>query len=264
MTKELAIRPVGESGLAIIKDDREYKLPTGWTLEDAGSYEFRNELQDKAFAHGAVCVGDGKVDGRKIKISFSLKGTDEQSHDEIVNSAYTYFAQSEFKLYCGRNDRVYKVAGCSKISHKWQKGYKQRWSTVEVTLLLAEPFRYEAQESKVTYTFGQPAVEAEMIIHNLGSVDTPLNFRFIPSERMTNITIWHQEAKEKFTLADALLIKPATVLVNGDKGTVWRDNANSINTFSGNFLHAKAGANLFLYTGGAGTIEITYTNRWFI
>jgi hypothetical protein len=45
---------------------------------------------------------------------------------------------------------------------------------------------------------------------------------------------------------------------------VWRDKANSINTFSGQFLHVKPGKNLFYYTGDAGTIEISFTNRWFV
>ena len=81
---------------------------------------------------------------------------------------------------------------------------------------------------------------------------------------MPNITIWHREAKEKFSVADSLLIAPATLMVNGKEGTVWRGNANSINTFSGGFLYAKPGLNLFHYTGAAGKIEISYVNRWFV
>ena len=50
---------------------------------------------------------------------------------------------------------------------------------------------------------------------------------------MTNLTIWHQEAKEKFTLTDALLVAPKTSIVNGREGTVWRDKDNSINAFTG-------------------------------
>ena len=116
----------------------------------------------------------------------------------------------------------------------------------------------------MVFLFPQATVQAEMVLHNLGSVDTPLTFRFIPKDRMTNLTIWHQEAKEKFTLTDALLVAPKTSIVNGREGTVWRDKDNSINAFAGTFLHAKPGANLLLYTGGAGTVEITYTNRWFV
>lgn len=250
--------------LQIVKDGKEYSLPVNWTIKDSGSYTFRNKLQSRAFTHGSDMVGDGKLDGHTITIEFAMRGATEEEHDEALNQAYTYFSMTDYKLTCGRSDRVYHVAGLSKIKQKFQKSFKQRWSSITVSLLLADPFRYEAQESKVVYEFGQPTIEAEMVLHNLGSVDTPLTFKFIPADKMSSIIIWHQEAKEKFTLTDALLIKPATAIINSKDGTVWRDNANSINTFSGQFLHAKPGANLLLYTGGAGRIEITFTNRWFV
>ena len=43
--------------------------------------------------------------------------------------------------------------GVSKISHEYQKGFKQRRSNMTMTLLLADPFRYQGQESKVVYEF---------------------------------------------------------------------------------------------------------------
>lgn len=250
--------------LQIIKDGLEYTLPESWSLTDSGSYTFRNQLQSRAFTHGSDMVGDGKLDGHTITIGFSMRDITEQEHDEALNQAYTYFSMTDYELKCGRTDRVYRVAGLSKIRHQFQSGFKQRWSSISVSLLLADPFRYEAQESRVVYTFNAAALEAEMIVHNLGSVDTPMTFKFTPKDKMSSVTVWHQEAKEKFVMTDALLIKPAAAIVNGKDGTVWRDNANSINTFSGQFLHAKPGANLLLYTGGAGTVEITFTNRWFV
>lgn len=253
-----------EQNFTITKDGVEYKLPAHWGLTDSGSYTFRNKLQSRAFAHGSDAVGDGKIDGRTIQVEFSMEGATEEDHDEVLNEAYTFFGQTDYSLMAGRPDRVYHVACLSKIKHKFENGFKQRRSNITVSLLLADPFRYEAQESKVVFLFPQATVQAEMVLHNLGSVDTPLTFRFIPKDRMTNLTIWHQEAKEKFTLTDALLVAPKTSIVNGREGTVWRDKDNSINAFAGTFLHAKPGANLLLYTGGAGTVEITYTNRWFV
>ena len=265
MTIRRALKPTERGTLTIVtKSGVQYPLPASWSLEDAGTYTFRNKLQSKAFAHGGNMVGEGKAEGRTIKVSFILNGTTEQDHDEAVNQAYTYFSMEDYELIVGRNDRAYHVAGLSKITHKWVKGFKQRRSEITVNLLLADPFRYEAQESKVTFVFPQATVEAEMVLHNLGSVDTPLTFRFIPATKMTNVTVWHQEAKEKFSLNDALLVAPKTAVINGKDGTVWRDKENSINAFTGSFLMAKPGANLFLYTGGAGTVEITYTNRWFV
>lgn len=61
----------------------------------------------------------------------------------------------------GRPDRVYHVACLSKIKHKFENGFKQRRSNITVSLLLADPFRYEAQESRVVFVFPQATVQAE-------------------------------------------------------------------------------------------------------
>ena len=45
---------------------------------------------------------------------------------------------------------------------------------------------------------------------------------------------------------------------------VRRDNGNSLNTFSGIFLHVQPGQNTFKYTGAACKIDIQYTGRWFV
>ena len=263
--KQTARKILTNSKLKIVtKAGTEYSLPALWSLEDAGAYTFRNKLEDKAFSHGGNVVGDGRISGRTIKVEFFMHGATEQDHDYALNTAYTYFCQTNYDLYVGRSDRKFRVAGVSKITHKYQKGFQQRWSEITVSLLLADPFRYEGHTTKITKVFPRAVENAEIYVDNLGSVDTPLTFRFIPVKSMAKIHIYHKQAKEEFSLSDALLIAPATVTVNGDAGTVWRDKANSINTFSGQFLHVKPGKNLFYYTGDAGTIEISFTNRWFV
>ena len=253
-----------EDTLQIVKNSMTYTLPTAWSLSDAGSYDFNSKIEDRAFSHGGDVVGDGLVKGHSIKVKFSVQADTETEHDEILNLACRYFCQTDYKLYCGRLDRCFNVAGVSKISHEYQKGFKQRRSNMTMTLLLADPFRYQGQESKVVYEFLEDVVKAPMIVHNLGSVDTPLTFRLIPKQKMAAITIWHEELKKQMKLSDALLISPHRAIVNTKEGTVWRDNANSINTFSGQFLSAIPGKNTLYYTGGAGRIEVTFTNRWFL
>lgn len=263
--KQLARHVLKDTKLKIVTSaGTEYSLPALWSISDAGAYTFRNKLEDKAFSHGGNVVGDGRISGRTIKVEFFMHGATEQDHDYALNTAYTYFCQTNYDLYVGRSDRKFRVAGVSKITHKYQKGFQQRWSEITVSLLLADPFRYEGHTTKITKVFPRAVENAEIYVDNLGSVDTPLTFRFIPVKSMAKIHIYHKQAKEEFSLSDALLIAPATVTVNGDAGTVWRDKANSINTFSGQFLHVKPGKNLFYYTGDAGTIEISFTNRWFV
>ena len=253
-----------EDKLKIVKNGREYTLPSAWSLTDAGSYDFNSKVEDRAFAHGGDVVGDGLVKGHTIKVKFSMQGATEAEHDELLNRACRYFCQTDYKLYCGRLDRCFNVAGVSKIAHEYQKGFKQRRSNLTISLLLADPFRYQGQESNAVYDFPAEAAKAPMIIHNIGSVDTPLTFRFIPKSKMDSVLIWHEETKKQFRLTDALLISPRIATVNAKEGTVWRDEANSINAFSGQFLSAEPGKNTLYYTGGAGRIEISFTNRWFL
>lgn len=241
-----------------------YELPEEWALSDAGSVTFRNKLEDKAFAHGSSIVGDGKISGRTITVEFDMQGVTEEEHDTAVNQAYQYFAQTDYKLKVGRTDRVYRVAGLSKIKHKYQKGFKQRWSNIEVSLLLADPFRYATTQTVISNTYAEAQTEKAIAVENPSSVDVPLIFRFTPTTAMPAITILHVESGESFTMQDTLLSTPAVAIVNGEEGTVRRDTANSINTLSGLFLHALPGTNIFKYTGAAGKVEIIYTGRWFV
>lgn len=252
--------------ILIIKNGVEYRLPTGWSLSDSGSYEFRNKLQDRVFAHGADMVGDGKIDGRTIKVEFDLRNATEQEHDEAVNAAYTYFAQKDYDLYVGRDDRVYHVAGVSKIKHKFQKGFKQRWSNVTVSLLLADPFRYATNKVTIQCEFTEDQHEAEIQFQNPSSVDVPLILKFVPSKGSTanNIMLVHMQSRQSMQLRDTLLTLPAIAVVNGESGTVYRDMSNSLNTFSGIFLHAVPGTNTLKYTGSPCNIEIAFTARWFV
>lgn len=250
--------------LIVRKGDQFYTLPVGWALSGSGSYEWQNKLEDRAFSHGSDMTGDGKIKGRQLEVSFSMRGATENEHDEMLNLAYQVFAQTDYDLFCGRPDLLYHVAGISKIKHSFQDGYKQRWSEITVTLLLADPFRYEAQSAEQEFVFTGETQQAEMIVHNEGSADTPLTFTFIPNVSMAQIVVYHVETEEQMRLSDALLTAPAVLTVNTKDGTVWRGTANSINSFSGQFLSAAAGTNHFLYTGSAGTVRISFTNRWFI
>ena len=262
--KERAKRMYRGESLIIRKGDMYYTIPAGWEISGSGSWEWNNKLEDRAFSHGSDMTGDGKVKGRQLEVSFLLRGASERDHDEAMSEAYRYFAQTDYDLYAGRSDRLYHVAGISKIKHSFQKGFKQRWSEITVTLLLADPFRYEAQSAEQEFVFTGETQQAEMIVHNEGSADTPLTFTFIPNVSMAQIVVYHVETEEQMRLSDALLTAPAVLTVNTKDGTVWRGTANSINSFSGQFLSAAAGTNHFLYTGSAGTVRISFTNRWFI
>lgn len=252
--------------LKIVKGSKEYILPAAWALKDVGSYDFKAKLADNAFVHGSEVTGDKKVKGHTIQVEFMLDGATEEQHDEAMNLAYSYFTMTDYKLYCGREDRYYNIAGLSKIKHSYEKGFKQRMSTVTVSLLCAKPFRYSAVATIIEKSFASEQKEAEIIINNSSSVEVPLIWSFRPpaGQSTPDITIVHVESGQSFTLKDTLLTNPAVAVVNGESGTVRRDTGNSLNTFSGLFLYAQPGSNTYKYTGAACDISVEYTGRWFI
>ena len=253
-----------EENLIIIKNGIQYVLPSGWAIVDSGSYEFNNKLEDKAFVHGGNVVGDGKVKGRTITVEFDMKEVTEQEHDDVVNLAYSAF-YGKYNLIVGREDRMYKIAAISKIKHKFEKGFKQRWSNVTVSLLLAEPFRYSINPITIRHEFSEAQTEKEITFFKQSSVDTPLIFKFTPAleSDLPAVKIQHVESGQEFTMTDTVLVNK-TAVIDGEQGTVRRGEDNSINTFSGLFLHALPGSNTLKYTGKACTLEIVYTPRWFV
>jgi hypothetical protein len=133
-------------------------------------------------------------------------------------------------------------------------------------LLLADPFRYATASTLRKTVFEELQSGTEISIHSEASVDVPLIFTFRPFEgqSMPDISIVHVESGESFRLRDTLLTAPAAAVVNGETGTVRRGSANSLNTFSGLFLHAAPGRNTYKYTGSAGEVDIQFTERWFV
>jgi hypothetical protein len=252
--------------LRIVKDSKVYCLPERWALTNSGSYTFDAKIENRAFAHGGYVIGDKKLEGRNITVEFSMLGATKDEHDEAVNLAYSWFTLTDYKLFCGNDSKYYKVAACSKITASFQKGFKQRFSTVKVTLLLADPFRYASTSKNIVTEYTEKQTAAEIILINNSPVDVPLIWTFTPAEGKTaaDITIKHVESGESFSLTDSLLTAPAVAVVNAEEGTVRRDEGNSLNTFKGVFLHALTGTNTYKYTGDACNVTITYTDRWYV
>lgn len=253
-----------ENQLYIVKRDNNFSLSIPWALEDVGNYDFNNKIEDRAFSHGGDIVGDGTVKGHSIKIRFQVCGETEVEHDELLNEVYEAFCQHNYKLFCGRKDRYYRVSGVSKITQEYLKGWKQLCSNVSINLLLADPFRYSTHSSSNNFSYEVKAAHEKMVVINEGNVPTPIIFKLRPEEKMDFIVIEQYETERKFELKDALLIKGRQAQINAISGTVWRDKENSINAFSGQFLFAVPGKNTFFYTGNPGKIDIVFRPRWFL
>lgn len=263
MARQRAKRNAGTKDLTITTSDGYvYALPAFWSIKEAGSVTLRNKLTDRGYTHGSTVTGDGKIEGRTIQVEFYLRGATEQEHDAAVNGAYQYFTGTNYSLRAGRGDRLYKVAACSKIKQEFVEGFKQRYSKVTVSLLLADPFRYAIIPTVIKKTYAKEVTADTLSFILESTVDVPLVWTFKPTQTMGDIEVLHLESGQSFRLADALLTTPMLGVVNAEQGTVRRDDSNSINSFSGVFLHAVPGKNTYQITCDAGTVEISYTNRW--
>ena len=133
-----------------------------------------------------------------------------------------------------------------------------------IGLRCADPFRYSDDRESATILVEELVGEEGLIfeIENEGTVDTPIVVSFQPSGVMNDISLESLKRGESFVVQDTMLTPKKTIVINGENATVYRDNENSINTFSGTFISLNAGLNNFKYRGAPGVIKISYLPRW--
>lgn len=237
------------------------QLPYQYSLEDSADLSVRAKAEKRGYSHGSTITGDGYIDGKKIKLGFLISGTNQADYNKNLNELLRIFYQRDYKL--STCDGYYNVACMASCAAKWIKGYKGVKADVDVTLLLADPFRYADEESGKAGPIINDDGGATVTVVNMGSVDTPLTITIIPRETLSDITVRHVETGKIMRVADTLLTRPAMLTVDTKAGTVRRDTYNAINAFSGHFLTAKPGTNNYEIKGSSiGKIVIQWRNRW--
>ena len=237
------------------------QLPYRYSLESCADLTVRATASKRGYSHGSTITGDGYIDGKKIKLSFLISGTNQADYDWRLNELLRLFYQQDYTLSVGNG--FYNVSCMASSSAKWIKGYQGQRADVDITLLLADPFRYADSESgKAGYIL--PDEGTTVTITNAGSVDTPLSIALIPRTGMTmaDVTFRHIESGKTMRVADTLLTNPAVLTIDTKAGTVRRDANNAINAFSGHFLTAKPGTNTYEIKGSEGKVVIKWRNRW--
>lgn len=250
--------------LVIIKDGVREELLFPYSITGIGDIKRRIKDAAKGYNHGSDVTGDKKVESRKIKIGLDVRGHCEEEHDKAINTIYKFFSQEDYLLVTGRRDRAYSVAGAPEIKQKYRKGFKQRWSEIDITLLLADPFRYAVQESKKKIVFSEAQENTVIQINNPGNIDAPLRIKLSPEIAMPDVNIFHDQTGYSCRIRDSLLTTPKSLVIDTKAGTVIRGTDNAINTQSGQFLSAVPGRNTYKITCLAGNIEIYFTERWLL
>ena len=226
-------------------------LPYAYSFDGAADITVRAKSEKRGYSHGSTISGDGFIDGKKITLGFVIEGSTPAEHDAKLND-----------LQSGSGRGYYNIACMASTKEKWVDSFKGTKGEVDITLLLSDPFRYDSAESELVTEFATAAKDAQIVIRNGGSVETPLTIELIPLTTMNDVTITHVESGYSMRVADTLLTKPATLIVDTKAGTVRRGTYNAINAFSGQFLTARPGENTYLFNGAAGTVKIRWRNRW--
>lgn len=234
------------------------QLPYRYSLESCADLTVRATASKRGYSHGSTITGDGYIDGKKIKLSFLISGTNQADYDWRLNELLRLFYQQDYTLSVGNG--FYNVSCMSASKAKWIKGYQGLRADVDITLLLADPFRYADDEKQASADVGGESTTINVV--NAGSADVPLIVELIPTKTMADVTINHTDTGRVMRVADTLLTAPAVLTIDTKAGTVRRDANNAINAFSGQFLTAKPGPNTYEIKGSAGKVVIRWRDRW--
>lgn len=234
------------------------QLPYRYSLESCADLTVRATASKRGYSHGSTITGDGYIDGKKIKLGFLISGTNQADYDAKLNELLRLFYQQEYTLSVGNG--FYNVSCMASSKAKWIKGYQGLRADVDITLLLADPFRYADDEKQASADVGGESTTINVV--NAGSADVPLIVELIPVKTMADVTINHTDTGRVMRVADTLLTAPAVLTIDTKAGTVRRDANNAINAFSGQFLIAKPGPNTYEIKGSAGKVVIRWRDRW--
>lgn len=234
------------------------QLPYRYSLESCADLTVRATASKRGYSHGSTITGDGYIDGKKIKLGFLISGTNQADYDAKLNELLRLFYQQNYTLSVGNG--YYNVFCMSASKAKWIKGYQGLRADVDITLLLADPFRYADDEKQASADVGGESTTINVV--NVGSADVPLIVELIPVKTMADVTINHTDTGRVMRVADTLLTAPAVLTIDTKAGTVRRDANNAINAFSGQFLIAKPGPNTYEIKGSAGKVVIRWRDRW--
>ncbi len=234
------------------------QLPYRYSLESCADLTVRAKAEKRGYSHGSTITGDGYIDGKKIKLGFLISGTNQADYDWQLNELLRLFYRQNYTLSVGNG--YYNVSCMASSKAKWIKGYQGLRADVDITLLLADPFRYADDEKQASADVGGESTTINIV--NAGSADVPLIVELIPVKTMADVTINHTDTGRVMRIADTLLTAPAVLTIDTKAGTVRRDANNAINAFSGQFLTAKPGTNTYEIKGSAGKVVVRWRDRW--
>lgn len=245
--------------LRLVKDADEWTLPPDSWIGSMPASAL-SDTQARAFQHGSVKTGSGKVAERVLPLSILVSAATQAEYlaasDEIKRRLY----RENQRLYIA-TDRYINLAVLDSLEEKFDKGFLLRQAVLTAEYKCTDPFWHAPPVTTTVSTTGVPRV---FTISNGGNVDTaPVITVTAPaSGAVPDVRISNAANGRESVFRDPRLANGASVVIDGAAGTVTLDGGNAVNAFYGAFPRLEPGNNLLTYTGARCTIQIAYERRW--
>lgn len=244
--------------MKLVKGTTEWLFPP-YTSITGLDFSVRNKDTPKAFQHGGLPVGDGKIDSRTIDVEIIVDAASQADYRLVTDEIKRRLYQENQKLYI-TDDRYLNIAGLLKWKEKFFPGYYLVQGTITATLQALDPFFYSPVPSSVTVA--ADTSPKTFTVNNPGNVDTPVKVTIAALDACVNISLKNKSDERAFIYQDVQFVEGKSLVVDCVDGTAARDGDNVLNNLSGSFLRLIRGTNTFEYTGGLATITIDFTTRW--
>lgn len=244
--------------MKVVYGGTTYTFPT-YTGLTGLSFDVRNNEVKRAFTHGSIDNGDGKIESRIVEIESFVEADTESAYKTALNAIKAAVYRRDYKLYL-TDDQYINVTALDKWKETYIKGFRNK-GFATMAFRCTDPFFYALTPTSATQSASTDPFQ--FTITNPGTVDTPLSVTFIPTTEAHDIKLTNTtDGGRAFEYNDTLLTSPAEATINAATGTVYRGSSNSINAFVGTFLKLLPGDNVLQYEGDPCSIVTAFTARY--
>lgn len=225
-------------------------------------FKWGTKVTDRAFAHGGVDTGDGKVKGRKIRIEGNLFADDDATYRSDYDALFAAAVKENQELRWGAHPRFLKVKRVSQIRVRTIE-HVETASEVRVDFETEDPFWNFNAVNSISTDLNSPV--SVFTLTNSGNVDTFPTFTIVSSDNnSTGISVQNNSDDDvKLIYADVNQTSGSTLVINNAEGVVTLGAANTLRFFTGPFFRLTPGVNTITYEGGKGVVVAVYRERTF-
>lgn len=227
---------------------------------DSTPFKIKVNKKDIAFSHGAVDIGDSKVEERYVTIKGTIWGRSDSEFEANLNALFAAIYKQDQTLYYD-NEKYIAFTKVVSVTPSPEKGADLRAWTISIQFLAEDPFWYYVAESTKDQAITDSSILFDVVNEGNIEVYPVISVRndgtYLPFT-LRNLT----GASLVFRYDEFGFIEGATVVVDCVEGTVKRNGTNTLRYFDGAFLNLVAGTNTLQLEGLTyGNINLSWYRR---